>query len=127
MVKPSVPPKNQPPGASQTPPATWVTHAYVERELKVYAVLESEVKTFAMFNSISTGCFSVGAGLVSLAGGIWTNAAFVTDQTAAGEILSGVVAPVLCSLSAIFFFAGMYARTMRGDALEAIKRESKQS
>ena len=69
----------------------------------------------------------MGASLVSIAGGIWTNAAFVTDPTAAGEILSGVVAPLLCVVSALFFLAGMYARTMRGDALAAIKRESKQT
>src|SRR5690349_20980146 len=125
MAKPSIPPK-VPPGATTTPPASWVTHAYVERELKVYAVLESEVKTFAMFNSLSTGCFSAGASLVSIAVGIWTNAAFVTEPTPAGEILAGVVAPALCALSLLFVIAGLVARSMRGTALEAIRRESKQ-
>src|SRR4030067_2380338 len=95
-------PNNQTTGSyTPAPRGATIETAYVGREVKVYGVLESEVKAIAMFNTLSTTCFSLCAGLFFCAVGIWANAAFVEKATATGDILAHFVAPALCVLALV--------------------------
>ena len=111
---------------SKTPSGATIETAYVGREVKVYGVLESEVRMITVFNTLSTTFFSLSASVASIAIGIWTNAAYAGAPTAAGTILSGVIAPGLCALSLIFLAVAIWARMSRGTTWSLIQQESKQ-
>lgn len=93
--------------------------------MKVFGVLESEVRMITMFNTLSTTFFSISASLVSIAIGIWVNGAFVTQMTPEGKILSGTVAPILCVLALVFVGLAIWARISRGSTWRAIQEESR--
>lgn len=99
--------------------------AYVGREVKVYGVIESELQSMSMFNTLSTTFFSLSSGSVFCAIGIWANAAFAEKLTPAGEILSTFVARGLVGLAIVFAGLALWARYKRGATWQAICRESK--
>lgn len=110
---------------SDSPRGATVKTTYVEREVKVLAVFDTEVDAISSLNAQATVFFSVGAGLISLAGGIWTTAVFSEKLTAAGQVATDVGAPVLGALSLIFFGLALWAWWKRRSALNTIKKQSR--
>ncbi len=102
-----------------------VDPTYIAREVKVYAVLENEVKSIAMFNTLSTALFSLSAGFFFCAVGIWANAAFAEKLTAAGEILKSFIAPGLCVLALMSAIGGYLVHNKSGSTWDSIRKESK--
>lgn len=105
----------------------FVSHTYVERDVKTYAIFENEVSHISTFNTLSTVGFSVGSALLAFAVGIWTNWAFVDKKAMPpeGVILSTVVAWGLIVLSVGAFAFAFWARWSRGNTWQAIKEQSK--
>jgi uncharacterized iron-regulated membrane protein len=102
-----------------------VKTTYVEREVQALAVFDTEVETISSLNTQATVFFSVGTGLISLAGGIWTSAAFSTQLTPAGQLAVTLAAPVLCLLSLVFFGLALVAWWKRKSALNTIRSQSR--
>lgn len=98
---------------------------YGEREVRILAVLENEVSSLSTFNMLTTVFLSVGASLISLAVGIWTNAAFASQPTPEGTILSRFVGPLLCALSLVMFGLAHWAYKTRKSTLDTIRSETK--
>lgn len=121
------PAEPNPPISTEVPRGATISTAYAERQVKAYAVLESEIKTISFFNTLATVAFSVGAAFISTAAGIWTNAAFVTDKILPpeGAILAKFVGPTLCVLALIAFALGGWAIHSRRSVWAAISQQSK--
>ena len=100
--------------------------AYVAREVKAYAVLENEVKTISMWNTLAGVFVSAGAATLSFAVGIWTSAAFADKLTPQGEILTRFAAPALAATTVILWLLAVWAIWSRSRVWVAIRRESKQ-
>lgn len=98
--------------------------AYTDRKVRAYPVFENEIKTFNLFNTLATIAIAIGSSFLSFAVGILTNAMFVEDVTAAGEIMSRVVAPVLGILAVVAFILSVWAAKSRGTTWDTIKNES---
>jgi hypothetical protein len=98
---------------------------YATREVKIYPVFESEVRSLSAFNTLGNVAFSVAASLASTATGIWINAAFAGNPTAEGTILSRVFAPCLCALALAVLLLALWAIRQRKSVWSAIDRESK--
>jgi hypothetical protein len=98
----SSPPSDNPSGAI-------IVTAYARRRLRAYPILESEVKSLSMFNTLSSVCFSVMSALMSFAVGIWVNSLFIENPPAEGKILSHVAAPACCIAAAIAAGLGIWA------------------
>lgn len=97
---------------------------YVERQVKAYAFLETEVDTLSYLNMQATIFYSVGAGLFSLALGIWTGALFADTLTPEGMIASKFVAPLLCILAAVFLKLARGAMQKRQKTITEVGKES---
>jgi hypothetical protein len=113
----SSPPSDNPSGAT-------IVTAYAKRRLRAYPILDSEVKSLSMFNTLSAVCFSVMSAFISFAIGIWVNALFVADPPAEGKILSHVAAPACCLFAAIAAGLGIWAIWSRTSTWRDIRRES---
>jgi hypothetical protein len=109
---------NDPSGAAISPD-------YTIRKVKIYAVFESEIRSFGTFNTLEKLAFSAASGLASLAAAIWINAAFAGSATTAGTILSWVVAPVFCALALAALLSAKWAMRQRKSVWLAIDRESR--
>src|SRR5580704_13540876 len=84
--------------------------AYVEREVKAYAIFENEVRTISMWNTLAGVFASAGAASLSFAIGIWTSAAFVAEKLPPeGAVLSRFAAPAFCIATVIFWFIALWA------------------
>ena len=102
-----------------------IYHDYAIRRVKTYAVFESEIRSFSTFNALEKLAFSAATSFVSLAAGIWINAAFAGSATAAGTILSCVVAPGFCVLALVALLSAVWAIRRRKFVWSAIDRESR--
>lgn len=118
---------NDLPISTETGRGAFVSHTYVRRDVKTYAVFENEVSHIALFNTLSTVGFSVGSALLAFAVGIWTNWSFVEKDKMPpeGTIMSQVMAPGLAFLALVVWALALWALYSRGSTWEAIKRESK--
>ncbi len=118
---------NDPPYSADTGRGAFVSHTYVRRDVKTYAVFESEVAHIALFNTLSTIGFSAGSAFLAFAVGIWTNWSFVEKDKLPpeGAIMSNVIAPGLLVLTVVVWGLAAWARWSRGSTWEAIKKESK--
>jgi hypothetical protein len=106
------------------PHGATISTAYVRREVKAYAVLETEVRTIAWFNTLSAAFFSTSSALVFCAVGLWGNSAFAEKLTPPGEILSHFVAPALCAFAVLFAALGVWVRRSRKSTWETICNET---
>ena len=75
-------------------------------------------------NTLATIFFSVGTTCLGFAVGIWTNSSFSETLTSEGRILSHLIAPGLCVLSAILGGLGIWSLRSRSTTWDAIRRES---
>lgn len=104
-----------------------ITTAYVERQVKAYAVLETEVSSLSTLNTLATTFFSVGTGLASVSAGIWITAAYTENLSATGEVLAKTVAPLVLVLSCIFFWLARWAVQSRRSSWQVVVDQSKAS
>lgn len=111
--------------SSEVPRGATVRSLYAEREVAVYGVFESEIKSISLFNTLSTVAFSLASAFLSFAGAIWINASFTETLTPEAKIMLHVAAPILCVLAFIAACMGGWALYSRGSALAAIKKQSK--
>jgi hypothetical protein len=100
--------------------------AYVEREVRAYAIFENEVRTISMWNTFAGVFFSLGAASLSFAVGIWTNWSFAVSMPPEGSILSRFVAPALCLVTLVFWGLALWAVYSRRQTWNAVRTESKQ-
>lgn len=113
----SSPPSDNPSGAN-------IVMAYAKRRLRAYPILDSEVRSLSIFNSLSAICFSVMSAFISFAVGIWVNALFVEKPPPEGEVLSHVAAPACCALALVALVLGIWAICSRSSTWRNIRRES---
>lgn len=92
--------------------------------MKAFAVFESDLEGLAYFNTLATTFFSCSSGFASLAIGIITNAAFVEQATAAGDLLVRVGTPILGALTLLFLGLGFWSQRRKASTLHKIKTES---
>jgi hypothetical protein len=111
--------------SANIPRGAIVTPAYVEREVKAYAVFETEMHTLSFLNTLATTFFSIGSSLASIAIGIWANGKFTEKLSPQADILANFAAPGLCVLAAIFVGLGIWAICRKQTVLDAIRSESK--
>jgi hypothetical protein len=112
--------------SAPVPRGAFIETAYVERAVRAYAVYEHEVDSISRLNGLSSIFFSLSASLVSIAAGVWVNAAFVDKLGAEGRILCWVIAPALCLFSVIFSGLGYWAVRSRRTVWGDIKQQSVQ-
>jgi hypothetical protein len=115
----SSPPSDNPVGAT-------MVMAYARRSLRAYPILDSEVRSLSIFNTLSTTCFALMSAFISFAGGIWVNALFVENPPAEGKILSRFVAPALCVGAVVALLLGIWAICSRTNTWREIRRSSGQ-
>jgi hypothetical protein len=113
--------------SSESGRGAFVSHTYVERDVKTYAIFESEVSHLSTFNTLATIFFSVGSAFLAFAVGIWTNWSFVDKKTMPPE-------GVLLSTIGVWFFIGgavlsymlaLWAMWKRGSSWSDIRKQSK--
>lgn len=97
---------------------------HVERTVKIYPVVESELKTLSILNSLALVFSSVGTGLLTFAVGVVTDAAVQGQLTDYGRALVCVVAPVFGTLALISYGIAVAAWRSRGSELSRIREES---
>jgi hypothetical protein len=110
----------------ESPRGATIRTAYVEREVKAYAVFEHEVRTISLWNTLAGVFSAIGAAFLSFAIGIWTNASFAEKLTAEGIVMSHFVAPALCVFAAVSWIIAGWAIYSRARTWTAIRSESKQ-
>lgn len=91
--------------------------------MKVFGILESELSTIALCNTLSTACFSLSAGSAFCAIGIWAEAVFAEKLTPAGDLLATVGFWGLLILAMVFAGIAMWAHNRKGSTWETIWRE----
>jgi RsiW-degrading membrane proteinase PrsW (M82 family) len=117
----------QPSISTDTSRGATIRTAYVEREVKAYAIFENEIQTITMSNTLASVFWAVGIASLSFAVGIWTNAEFVEKLTPEGSILSHVIAPALCVVTVICWALAVWAMCPRRGTWTAVRSESKQA
>jgi RsiW-degrading membrane proteinase PrsW (M82 family) len=113
-----------PPISTQQALGATISTAYVGCQMRAFAIVEHEVRTISMMNTLGTIFFSVGTTCLGFAVGIWTNAMFYDTLTPEGRILSHVIAPFLCGLAFVLGCLGVWAFRSRSTTWDAIRRES---
>jgi hypothetical protein len=114
-----------PPVSAEVPRGAIVTTAYVERQVKVLAVLENEVNSFSIFNTLTTAFVSAGTSLISIAAGISASGMFAEKLTPEGVVLFHFGAPLLCAFGLLMYYLANWAYRTRKSTLDAIRGESK--
>jgi hypothetical protein len=92
--------------------------------MTTYPISEPEMEQISSLNAQVTVRFSVASLLLGLSASIWTNAIFVTEMTAAGQLASYYLAPILLVFAAGYAVAGYLARRNRASAWEKIKSDA---
>ena len=113
------------PMSADVPRGAIVTTAYAERQVRALAVLETEVESLAVFNSLTTAFVSAGTALVSIAIGIWANGAFSEKLTPEGTVLSHFGAPIMCVIGGLMYCLAIWSYSKRTSTLDAIRAGSK--
>lgn len=114
-----------PQGAFDSRQGATITTVYTGRQVKVLVVLETEIDSFAMFNTVTTLLISFGFSLISLAVGIWATGAFSKELTPAGNVLSHFVGPFLFFVGLLAFLVALWSHRKRKATLNAIRSASK--
>lgn len=99
---------------------------YVQRTMKMYGINEYEAQGLSSLNAQASAFFSLGSCFSSFALGIWTNAAFATSLTPAGEVAQFIGAPAMCVIALAFFLLAWQAVKSRKNIWATIKGESRE-
>jgi hypothetical protein len=113
--------------STESPRGATVKTTYVERQVKAFAVFDTEVDVLSSLNAQATVFFSVASAALSFAVSIWANAAFYSELTPAGQIASHIVAPALLVVAVLFVGLGVHAWTRRTSTVNAIRQQSTSS
>jgi hypothetical protein len=125
MAEPTFPEVQVSTTSATSPQGPVLTTVYVGREVRVLAVLEPEVHSISMFNTLTTAFLSAGSSSVTMAIGIWVSGAFSEKLTPTGEVLSHFGAPILCALGLLMYYLAHWAHRARASSLDSIRTESK--
>ena len=88
---------------------------------------ENELNQISHLNTLSTIFFSVGSALISIAIGVWVDAAFQTEPiSATAEVLKSVVLPIIVVLGVLCYAGGIWQICARKSMLNTIKKESRE-
>jgi hypothetical protein len=101
-----------------------ITTAYVERQVKAYAVFETEVEALSSLNAQTTVFFSIAWSLLSFAVGIWTTAIFTDNLSPKALVASQMGAPLLVVLACVFFWLARSSGAKRLATIASIKQQS---
>lgn len=100
-------------------------HTYhVGRTVKIYPILESELRSISMLNSLVIMLVSVGTFFLSYAIGLATDWAMQDSITATGTILVNVVVPICLVLCLVFFASAYWAYKRRKNDLDKTLEET---
>jgi amino acid permease len=102
-----------------------VSNLYVQREVKVYGIHESEVDTLSYLNDQATIFFTTASFLGGVAITIWLNWAFAERATLTGDILTEYIAPLLLIISLVLLYVARSATKRRSSTWEEVKRGSR--
>jgi hypothetical protein len=102
----------------------FIKTAYLEREVRAYAVFETEVEALSSFNAQTTVYFSVASSLLAFAIGIWTTAAFTEKMSPEATVACRVVGPLLVVLSILGFWLAMRSSERRQSTIATIRAQS---
>jgi hypothetical protein len=102
----------------------FIKTAYLEREVKAYAVFETEVEALSSFNAQTTVYFSVASSLLAFAIGIWTTALFTDKLSPEASVACRIVGPLLIVLSLIGFWLAISSSKKRQSTIATIKAQS---
>lgn len=112
--------------SSQTDRGATVTNSYVGREVKVFAVFDTEVEILSSLNAQATIFSSVGSGLLSFAVAIWINRTFYVEIPPAAQVATSIGAPILLFLALVFFGLAIHAWVRRHKTLRNVRTQTKQ-
>ena len=100
---------------------------YTERSQRMYVIPENELNQISHLNTLSTIFFSVGSALISIAIGVWVDAAFQTEPiSATAEVLKSVVLPISVVLGVLCYAGVIWQICARKSMLNTIKKESRE-
>jgi hypothetical protein len=102
-----------------------VNNLYVQREVKVYGIHESEVDTLSYLNDQATIFFASASFLGVVAVTIWLNLEFAEHSTPTGDMLMEYVAPFLLIISLVLLYIARSATKRRSSTWDAVKRGSR--
>ena len=98
--------------------------AHVERTVKVYGILESELKSTSLLNSLTIGFSSVGSFLLAVAVSIVVGWQLEPQHTETGNVLLKAVAPLLGILALLAYTGAIMAFLARRSDIARIESES---
>jgi hypothetical protein len=101
-----------------------VVPLYVERQMKVYAVTESEFVSLSTLNTQTTVFFSVGMWFLGTVISIWANAVFYTETPPVAVLAKTWGAGAAVIIAVVFFGLALHAMSRRSSTWKAIKNES---
>jgi hypothetical protein len=113
--------------SAEIPRGATIETAYVERQVRAYAVLENEAESLSAMGGQATTFIAVATFSYSIAIGIWVTAAFAEKVTPEGTVLAHFGAPILLGLGVVFTVLTVMVRRSSGSTWDRIRKESKSS
>ena len=104
-----------------------VVPLYVERQMKIYAVTDSEYSALSTQNNQTTIFSSVGFSVISIAVSIWVNSLFYQEIPPVAYLAKMFVAPAVFVLSLVFFWLAYQAHRAGNSTWDSISRPLKKS
>lgn len=96
-----------------------------ERTVKCYPVLETELKSVSMYNTLVAVCFSVASGLFSFGLGLLINAFILGNVAGTSAALVWLILVLCVVLALVFVIGGIWAWCNRRSEWKRIVQESK--
>ena len=97
---------------------------YARREMTIYALNESEIRSISFMNALAMAFFSLASASCTFALGVLVEGAFQESLTAEAAVLNEVVSPVCVVFTIIFAGLGIWALVHRGSMLNTVRSES---
>lgn len=98
---------------------------YAQRNMKCYAVTESELKQIGLANLAVTICFGIGSGLLGLGIDIFKDTTLADSVPPNANVVVNTVQPILFIFGIVFWLAAAALWFWRRDMLSLIRKESK--
>ena len=104
--------------------ASPVVLLFARREMTIYALNESEVRSISFMNTLAMAFFSLASACLTFALGVWVEGAFQENLSAEATVLNAM-APPICAVGTIVFAGlGIWALMHRGSMLKTVRSES---
>lgn len=124
-MPPEAPPADEHSVTFEGSQSSLVLLQYAKREMTVYALNESEVRSISFMNVLAMAFFSLASACATFAIGIRVEAMFQESLTAEAAVLN-VMAPPICTVGALVFGGlGIWALLHRGSMLKTLREQSR--